>query len=172
MTITFSDTTQGIDLLFQLYLLLFMVSDDYLVHYLYSYLDNRKHCMRIHNKKGSLQNIISGVPQGYIVGPTLINLFFNNFLLLILIASAHNFADDNCLSNIAKTIDSSKQTESEYKVATKWFHENKMVVNPDKFQANLLDKRRSSNNQVKSIIGSEQIQAVPSVDILGITIVD
>ena len=129
--------------------------------------------MRIHNKKGSLQNIISGVPQGYIVGPTLINLFFNNFLLLILIASARNFADDNSLSNIAKTIDSLKQTlESEYKVATKWFHENKMVVNPDKFQANLLDKRRSSNNQVKSIIGSEQIQAVPSVDILGITIVD
>ena len=77
------------------------------------------------------------------------------------------------MSNIAKTIDSLKQTlESEYKVATKWFHENKMVVNPDKFQANLLDKRRSSNNQVKSIIGSEQIQAVPSVDILGITIVD
>ena len=56
--------------------------DDYLVHYLYSYLDNRKHCMRIHNKKGSLQNIISGVPQGYIVGPTLINLFLTIFYCL------------------------------------------------------------------------------------------
>ena len=45
-----------------------------------------------------------------------------------------------------------------------------MIVNPDKFQAIVLDKRKSSNTEVKFIIGSEQIQAVPSVDILGITI--
>ena len=30
--------------------------DDYLVHYLYSYLDNRKQCVRINNEKSSLQN--------------------------------------------------------------------------------------------------------------------
>ena len=36
----------------------------------------------------------------------------------------------------------------------------------------MLDKRRSSNTEVKFIIGSEQIQAVPSVDLLGITIDD
>ena len=47
-----------------------------------------------------------------------------------------------------------------------------MIVNPDKFQAIVLDKRKSSNNEVKFIIGSEQIQEVPSVDILGITIDD
>ena len=66
-----------------------------------------------------------------------------------------------------------KQTlESECKVAIKWFHENKMIVNSDKFQAIVLDKHRSNNTRVKFIIGSEQIQAVPSVDILGITIDD
>ena len=55
--------------------------DKYLVNYIYSYLDNRKQCTRINNKRSSLQNIISGVPQGSIVGPTLFNLFLNNFLL-------------------------------------------------------------------------------------------
>ena len=39
-------------------------------------------------------------------------------------------------------------------------------------QAIVLDKRRTSNTKVKFIIGLEQIQAVPSVDILGITIDD
>ena len=48
----------------------------------------------------------------------------------------------------------------------------KMFVNSDKFQAIVLDKRRSNDTEVKFIIGSEQIQAVPSVDILGITIDD
>ena len=54
--------------------------------------------------------------------------------MFILIASVHNFANDNSLSNIAETIDSLKQTlESECKVAIKWFHENKTIVYPDKF---------------------------------------
>ena len=62
-----------------------------------------------------------------------------------------------------------KQTlESECKIAIKWFHENKMVVNPDKFQAIVLNKCRSNNTEAKF----EHIQAVPSVDILSITIDD
>ena len=47
--------------------------------------------MRIKNEKSSFQNIISGVPQGSIVGPTLFNLFFNDFLMFSLIALVHNF---------------------------------------------------------------------------------
>ena len=47
-----------------------------------------------------------------------------------------------------------------------------MIVNRDKFQAAAFDKRRSNNTEVKFIIGSEQIQAVPSVEILGIMIDD
>ena len=39
-------------------------------------------------------------------------------------------------------------------------------------QAILLDQRKTSNTEVKFIIGSEQIQAVPSVDILSVTIDD
>ena len=47
-----------------------------------------------------------------------------------------------------------------------------MIVNRHKFQAVAFDKRRSNNTEVKFIIGSEQIQAVPSVEILGIMIDD
>ena len=47
-----------------------------------------------------------------------------------------------------------------------------MIVNPDKFQAVVLDKRRSNNAEVKFSIGSEQTQSLPSVDILGIAIDD
>ena len=92
--------------------------------------------------------------------------------MFILIASVHNFADDNGFSIISKNFDSLKQIlESECKVAIKWFHEEKKItVNADKFQAIVLDQRGSNNTEVKYIIGSEQIQAVPSVNILGITI--
>ena len=64
--------------------------------------------------------------------------------MFILIASVHNFAIDNNLSNIATTVDSLKQTlELKCKVAIKWFHENKMIVNPDKFQVIVIDKQKS-----------------------------
>ena len=91
--------------------------------------------------------------------------------MFILIGSVHSFADDNSSSNIAITVDSLEQTlESECKVIIKWFHENKMIVNPNKFRAIVLDKHKSNNTAVKFTIGSEQIQTVPSVDIRGITI--
>ena len=69
-----------------------------------------------------------------LIGPTLFNLLtykftnlFNLLLLFSLIASVYNY---DSLINITTNIDSLQQT-----VAIKWFHENKMIVNPEKFQA-------------------------------------
>ena len=50
------------------------------------------------------QEIISGVPQGSIVGLVLFNAFLNNFFCTTEITSVHNFADYNTLSVFAKTI--------------------------------------------------------------------
>ena len=46
------------------------------MHYLYSYLDDTKQCVQVNNEKSSLQNIISDVPQGSLVTPTSLHLFF------------------------------------------------------------------------------------------------
>ena len=50
------------------------------------------------------EEIISGVPQGSIVGPILFNAFLNDFFYDIENASVHNFADDNTLSCFGKTV--------------------------------------------------------------------
>ena len=51
-----------------------------------------------------LLDIISGFAQGSIVGLILLNIFFNDFFV-ILIASAHNYADDNTLTSFGKTLE-------------------------------------------------------------------
>ena len=113
---------------------------------IYSYLKNRKQCARINGSQSYLGDIISGVPQGLIIGPILYNLFFNGFFYFILLTTAHNFADDNnlaCLSKIIQELIGS--LESEYEVALNWFNENKIIVNLGKFQAIIIDKRKQDN---------------------------
>ena len=81
--------------------------DENLLMYIYSYLSNRKQCVRINNVHSRFQNVISGVPQGSIVGPTLFNCFFNDFFYFIDKVIVHNFADDNSLSMFqSNTVDS------------------------------------------------------------------
>ena len=59
------------------------------------------------------------------------------------IASLYDFADDNTLSVFATTVlRLIKISEPESEVAIDWFKKNMMVVNPDKFKAIILEKRK------------------------------
>ena len=120
--------------------------------YIYSYLLNWKQCVRISNINSDFLTVISGVPQGSTVGPILFNCFFNDFFYVIEIANAHNFADDNTLTAFANSIQNLIHLlVSESSVAIKWFKDNKMIVNPGKFQAIILDKKKTNHTQESQI---------------------
>ena len=107
--------------------------------YIYSYLENRKQCVKTNNINSNFQTIKSGVPQGSTVGPILFNIFFNDFIFFLCNVSVHNFC-----SSFAKTVKTLLSIlESESSCAINWFRDNSMMVNPDKFQAILLDKINS-----------------------------
>ena len=120
--------------------------DENLLMYIYPYLSNRNQCFRINSVHIKFQNVISGVPQGSIVGPALFNCFFNDFFYFIDKASVHNFADDNSLSAFGSNIKNLKLIlESESKAAISWFQSNKMIVNPGKFQGIIIDKKNQNH---------------------------
>ena len=87
--------------------------------------------------------------------------------------SVHNFADDNTHCSFAKTL---KELVTilppECGIAINWLYNNKMVVNPDKFQVVLLDKGRSDNANIQVEIGNEKIRSTLSVKLLGVHVND
>ena len=73
--------------------------------------------------------------QGSILGPILFNIFLND-IFLILGQGLHNFADDNTITAIGKTIDGLvHDLETKSKSAIEWMDNNNMIANPGKFKA-------------------------------------
>ena len=141
--------------------------------YILSYLLNRKQCVRIIGTYSEFENIITGVPQGSILGRFLFNLSINDLFFFILIASVHNFADGNTLSAFAENVSKLINVlQSESEVITDCFKKNQMIVNPDKFQVIITDKKKGDHTNENIVIDNKQIKIVPSVELLGIQLDD
>ena len=124
---------------------------DEALSYIYSYLTNRRQCVRINNTHSQLETIISGVPQGSILEPILFNLSINDLFFFVELI---------------------KILESESEVVIDWFKINRMVVNPDKFQAVTLDKRKRDHTDEHITVDNQQIKVVSSVKLLGLQLDD
>ena len=93
------------------------------------YLTNPDQCVRINDKKGNFQKIISGVPRGSTTtGPILFNSAKNDLFFFVSSASMYNFNDHNSLLAIANTVAELKNTlQSESEVVPNWSQNNKIV---------------------------------------------
>ena len=102
----------------------------------------------------SIKKIISGARQGSILGTIFFNLSINDILFSVSDVSLHNFANDNILSVFSNTI------LELIDIVTDWFKNNKMIINPDKFQAILLDKSKSDHTNQCIVIDDQNIKVV------------
>ena len=85
------------------------------------------------------------------------------------LASIYNVADSNTLPAFTTTVSKLiKILGSESEVAIDLFNKSKMVVNPDKFQAIILDKWKRDHTNEHITIYNQQIKVVSSVKRLGL----
>ena len=140
--------------------------------FIYSYLKGRKQSVRISSIMSIFLEILSGVPQGSILGAILFNTFINDLFLFIKNASLHNYADDNSLETFARELDELVELLSnEANTAVEWLEENNMIPNPKKFQAIVSCKNKSTDTLGIPIQIKEQIiYSKESVLFLGITL--
>ena len=85
----------------------------------------------------------------------------------------YNFADDSSLCAAAKTVTELKNTlQSESEVIINWFKNNKMIVNPEKFQAIILDKQKHNYSNETIKFNNKIFETVSSVRLLCIGLYD
>ena len=107
--------------------------DGKLLRFFINYLKNRKQCIVLSNTKSSVQPVISGVPQGSILGPTLFVLFLND------ITSGLNdgtnicmYADDTKVWREINCENDHLILQNDINYLLDWAHNNKMKFHPSK----------------------------------------
>ena len=137
----------------------------------HSYLKDRKQVVKVKVFVGILKEIISGVPQGSILGPILFNIFINDLFYFVDGDNLHNFADNNTLSAQADSIgELVENLQYLCEVANDWMDHNNMIANPSKFHAILLSKNCSLTDSIPIKIKEHLIESETQVDLLGLKI--
>ena len=82
-----------------------------------------------------------------------------------------NFADGNTLLSFAKSITLLVEIlMAESQNVIKWFSENKMIVNPNKFKSNIIQKSNQTSKPKQFLLGNDILEVASSVKLLGIHI--
>ena len=133
----------------------------------YSYLSCRYQRVRINSHYSTLSGIISGVPQGSILGPLLFNIYINGIFLFLTNSNMSNYADDNtpyaCENNIENVLN---QLQNDSDILMNYFKNNYFKGNPDKFHMLL----SCSNNDLSINVDNYTIVNSNCVKLLGIKI--
>ena len=130
------------------------------------YLSHRFQRTKIGNEYSSWKEIISGVPQGSLLGQLFFNIHLCDLFFIIEKFGIDNFADDNTpyvtgdnISSVVKLLEELACT------IFQWFKDNGMKANADKYHVLL-----SASNELTVKINEVQIKNSQSEKLLGITI--
>ena len=133
-----------------------------------SYFTNRKQRTKMGYSFSKHQRIITGVPQGSILGPLFFNIFVNDLFLTIDVSSLCNYADDYTLYTSGNDVNTIINTlKQDFLKIFKWFCENLMILNPDKCYILTLGFQDAQSNFFNDNI---TIKNVSEEKIVGITI--
>ena len=126
-----------------------------LLQWIKSYLTNRTQTVSINGVHSYPAKVISGVPQGTVLGPILFLIYINDLNKCIHSSIISHFADDTrILKAIASTSDVTLLQTDLLDTIT-WSNKNKMVLHEDKFE--LLCHSLKKSNPLKELPFSNRV---------------
>ena len=96
-----------------------------------SYLSDRHQWVCVSNNFSSWEKMITGVPQGSILGPLLFNIFINDLFLFVSSSYLSNYADDNVFYASSFNLEEVKNVlQIDFDVVTRWFFKITRLLMP------------------------------------------
>ena len=124
---------------------------------------NRKQRVKLGTTYSSWLETKTGVPQGFVLGPLLLNIFINDFIYSIKQSEVYNFADDNPLFSCGHSFEVvASSLEEGISKSMYWFKTNQKVVNASTFQV-ILFVLNSNENIVLEVGGCSIDVAIASL---------
>ena len=137
-----------------------------------SYLYKRKQRVKINAVRSDWEDLNKGIPQGSILGPLIFNIFLNDIFYFVNTGSIYNYADDNYVSVQHEELGLvEKVLKQETLQLVKWFSDNALEANPNKFQG-ILFNRGHNVSSMQLQVNDNDISFVSSIHALGICIDD
>ncbi|UYV70117.1 hypothetical protein LAZ67_7001841, partial [Cordylochernes scorpioides] len=107
-----------------------------------NFLTNRTFKVRVKNELSTARNILAGVPQGSVTGPTLFDIFIDDFPC-IEDTSLHLFADDTAILASTYNFDNLHMKLQEACIfSTLWCKEWRVTMNPQKSEAIIFSRKK------------------------------
>ena len=97
-----------------------------------AYLTNRMQCVRVDGQVSSLLPVVSGVPQGSLLGPLFYIIFINDMFESITIARPFTYADDTKLLMVMEDSFNSVLLQEDLDEVSLWSTSWDLSLNPDK----------------------------------------
>ena len=105
-----------------------------LLHWVEKWLSDRKQRVILNGSFSDWVNVLSGVPQGSVLGPTLFIIFINDIDLAIDVTSSFlfKFADDTKVGRVVETEDQRDELQAAISKLEQWSQEWQMLFNASK----------------------------------------
>jgi len=133
-----------------------------------SYLSNRKQRVKINTSFSSWSDLLTGVPQGSVLGPLLFNIYLNDLFWINEQTEVCNLADDSTFYSGDMELNALlMRLEHDSLLAIEWFESNYMKMNPDKCHLILAGHK---HEHIWAKIGGNRIWETSQQRLLGATI--
>ena len=134
--------------------------------WLEEYLTNRPQVVVVQGEHSYETTVISGVPQGTVLGPILFLIFINDLQECIIDSSLSHFADDTRIKHRIDYVSDVNELQSDLTNVEDWSTENNMALHAKKFE--LMCHTIQKTNTMKELPYNQQYLEYTSSD--GVTI--